>query len=91
MKQTVLTAQGPGFYGVACVCVPLPLAEVLRQLRAAGLDVGEESVGLDDDSAAMFCEVGPEIRIPQPTVLFDSGHAPQDLHTLQTILSHLKF
>lgn len=90
MTQTLLTAQGPAFYGVVSVTVPLPLEEVRSRLSRKGLFPDATSLWLEDREVCVhFTEVGPEIQIPQPTVLFDTGHAGGDVAALRFVLSHL--
>ena len=94
-KQTVIMAQGAAFYGCAIVSVPISKAVVLDTINA----LAEKKWGGTDDGISVkahWDSQGTAIRVfeapihaPKPTVLFDTGHAKDDLQYLNAIVAEL--
>lgn len=87
--HTILTAQGHGFYGCATVTVALPPHEVIAQLWDRSMMGGADdtSVHFDDlDTGVAITACSPSVVVPQPTVLFDSGNAEDDVKALRRVL-----
>lgn len=91
----VFIAQGGGFYGTAFLTTDKSFPLIKSRLSGANLDCH-----FDDPNRAGSIHFRPDTLVlvrpwdgnaqPDPVVLFDSGHAKQDLDALNQVQNLLK-
>lgn len=91
-KSIIIHAQGDGFYGSAITIVPysnVPIHEMLQEAaEKAGFRFTDNGEWERGDTRICFKDSLLTVGV-SPTVIFDTGHADEDLKAVQDIMSEL--